>query len=293
LTDLPFISVVIPVWNSPDSIAKCLSALAAQTYPRDRYEVLVVDNGSTDETADVVRCFPLATLLAEPVAGSYRARNRGVRSARGEYVVFTDADCVPHPQWLATAARAASQHPHAGVLAGHIELFRSGATDGGACEKYEYAFSFDQAKNAGNGVCVTANWMSRRATLLDFGGFQEDLKSGGDWGLSRRIRAAGRPVVYVADMVVSHPVRGSLAELMAKRRRTIGGRWRSTEARWRFLRCSRVLLRDSIVRTLQTVSDKRFSFADRLRVIGVDMTLSVTAMIELIRLACGGESKRA
>jgi glycosyltransferase involved in cell wall biosynthesis len=50
--------VIIPVWNSPELIAKCLTALAAQSYPRDRYEVVAVDNGSTDSTADIARSYP-------------------------------------------------------------------------------------------------------------------------------------------------------------------------------------------------------------------------------------------
>jgi glycosyltransferase involved in cell wall biosynthesis len=293
LAEAPFISVIIPVWNSPDLIAKCLRAIGAQTYPRKQYEVLVIDNGSTDETADVVRSFSFATLLSEPVAGSYRARNLGLRSACGEYVAFTDADCVPDPQWLAAAAEAAGRHPRAGVLAGHIDLFRVDANGSKACEKYENAFEFDQARNASHSVCVTANWLSRRKVLLDFGGFDDNVKSGGDWKLCRCIGAAGHPIVYVPEMRVGHPVRGSFAKLMAKRRRTIGGRWRSTEKRWRFLRCSRGLVRDSVVRMLKTVFDKRFSVVDRLLFIGVDITLSATAMFELVRLACGGEPRRA
>lgn len=292
MDEQPFISVVIPVWNSPDAIAKCLAAIEAQTYPRDRYEVLVVDNGSTDETAGVARSFPFVTLLSEPIASSYRARNRGLASARGEYVAFTDADCIPDPGWLAAAVRASRRNPQAAVLAGHIDLFRADSAGSAACEKYEYAFEFDQAKNVKHGVCVTANWMSRRLTLLDFGGFDETLKSGGDWDLCRRMQAAGQPIVYVPDMLVSHPIRASLAKLAAKRRRTIGGYWGSTGRRWRFLWCSAVLIRRTVIRTIGTASDRRLTLTDRVRVMGVVMALSIVGMVELIRLACGGEARR-
>jgi len=93
MDEQPFISVVIPVWNSSDMMGKCPAAIGAQTYPRDRCKV--GDNGSTDETAEATRSFPFVTLLSEPVASSCRARNRGLASARGEYVAFTDADCIP------------------------------------------------------------------------------------------------------------------------------------------------------------------------------------------------------
>src|SRR5262245_37657845 len=122
---LPFVSVIVPVWNSPELIAICLSALTAQTYPRDRFEVLVVDNASTDSTAEVARSFPIATVLLERTPGSYHARNRALKEARGEYVAFTDADCIPAPDWLEKAIESALRHPNAGVFAGRIELFRT------------------------------------------------------------------------------------------------------------------------------------------------------------------------
>jgi glycosyltransferase involved in cell wall biosynthesis len=292
MDEQPFISVVIPVWNSPDLLAKCLAAIAAQTYPRDRYEVLVVDNGSTDETDAVARSFSFVTLLTEPIASSYRARNRGLQSARGDYVAFTDADCIPSPQWLAAAARAAHQNPQAAILAGQIEMFRADAADNRACEKYESAFDFDQAAHASGGVCMTANWLSPRKTLLDFGGFRQDLKSGGDWDLCRRIRSAGEPIVYVPEMLVSHPARGSLAKLMAKRRRTMGGKWQFNRGRWRFLSCCAALVRLSVRRMTAAASDRRFSLVERLMIMGIDVTLLATGIFELVRLACGADAKR-
>jgi glycosyltransferase involved in cell wall biosynthesis len=293
LTNQPFISVVIPVWNSPDLLAKCLAALAVQSYPRERYEVLVVDNGSTDSTAAVARNYPFVTLLSEPVPGAYRARNRGLAAARGEYVAFTDADCIPDPEWLAAGARTGRRNPAAGVLAGQVDLFRDGSVGSAACEKYEYAFEFDQAKNVRHGVCVTANWMSPRATLLQFRGFDESLKSGGDWHLCGRIHAAGYPIIYAPEMRVRHPVRASLSQLAAKRRRVIGGRWQSTQRRWRFLWCSAVVVKRTTRRIIGTASDRRFSLLDRARIIGVVVALSAIGIVELIRLAWGGEATRA
>jgi glycosyltransferase involved in cell wall biosynthesis len=293
MNEQPFVSVVIPVWNSPALLAKCLTAVGAQNYPRERFEVLVVDNGSTDETTAVARSFPFVTLLSEPIASSYRARNRGVRSARGEYVAFTDADCIPDCEWLSEAVQMACRHPEAGVLAGRIDLFRADSSGSAACEKYEYAFEFDQAKNVRHGVCVTANWMSRRSILLQLDGFDESVKSGGDWHLCGRIQAVGHPIMYVPEMRVAHPVRASLSQLAAKRRRIVGGRWQSTQRRWRFLWCSAVVVKRTATRVIGTAADKRFSLLDRARIIGVVVALSAIGMVELVRLACGGEAKRA
>jgi glycosyltransferase involved in cell wall biosynthesis len=293
MDEQPFITVVIPVWNGLDDVAKCLAAISAQTYPRDRYEVLVVDNGSTDETTAVVQSFSFVTLHSEPIASSYRARNLGLKSARGDYVAFTDADCIPSPQWLAEAARAAHRHPQAAVLAGRIEMFRTDSRENGAYEKYESAFDFDQATHASGGLCMTANWVSPRKTLLDFGGFRQDLKSGGDWELCRRIRETGQPVVYVPEMLVKHPARGSLARLIAKRQRTMGGKWQFNRGRWRFLSCCAALIRQSVRRMARAATDMRFSLVDRLTIMGVVVTLLAVGICELARLACGAEPRRA
>jgi glycosyltransferase involved in cell wall biosynthesis len=74
--------------------------LLAQEYPSDRYEVIIVDNNSTDGSAQMVAGYPRVRLLHEPVQGDYAARNRGIREARGDVFAFTDSDTAPRPDWL-------------------------------------------------------------------------------------------------------------------------------------------------------------------------------------------------
>jgi glycosyltransferase involved in cell wall biosynthesis len=114
------ISVIIPVWNSGALLRRCLEALARQTLGPDCFEIIVVDNGSSDDSAAIANSFPGVVLLSEPRPGSYAARNRGLARARGDFIAFTDADCVPAPDWLEQALAAARRHPGAGVLAGRI-----------------------------------------------------------------------------------------------------------------------------------------------------------------------------
>jgi glycosyltransferase involved in cell wall biosynthesis len=95
------ISVVVPFHNVEPYIAACLDALAAADYPRDRFELIFVDNNSTDGSADIVRRYPQVRLLSEPAPGAYAARNRGVSASRGSIVAFTDSDCAPDRDWLA------------------------------------------------------------------------------------------------------------------------------------------------------------------------------------------------
>jgi glycosyltransferase involved in cell wall biosynthesis len=108
----PFFSVIIPTHNRNAQLKSCLQALAAQAYPRDRFEVVVVDDGSVDPPRKIVASFCgtlNVTLLAEPHGGPSAARNAGATRARGEFLAFTDDDCAPAPEWLQNmSARLAS-----------------------------------------------------------------------------------------------------------------------------------------------------------------------------------------
>src|SRR3546814_8574240 len=91
----PLISVIIAVWNGRATIGRCLDAVRAQSLPSEELEIIVVDNGSSDGTAEIARSVPGVIVLTEHRPGSYAARNRGLAHARGTYVAFTDADCRP------------------------------------------------------------------------------------------------------------------------------------------------------------------------------------------------------
>jgi len=114
------LSVILPFHNAAATLARCLDALYAQTYPRDRVEIIAIDNNSTDSSAAIVRQFPGVRLLEEPVQGAYAARNRGVQEARGRVLVFTDPDCVPVPGWLSAIARDIDLPGTAIVIGGYV-----------------------------------------------------------------------------------------------------------------------------------------------------------------------------
>jgi GT2 family glycosyltransferase len=93
------ISIIIPTFNGASRIGNCLDALLKQTPGRD-VDILVVNDGSTDNTAEVVRGYPGVRLINQRNAGPAAARNRGALEARGTLLLFTDDDCVPMPDWL-------------------------------------------------------------------------------------------------------------------------------------------------------------------------------------------------
>jgi GT2 family glycosyltransferase len=115
---LPSISIVIPTYSRPDQLADCLRSLSGLDYPRDRLEVIVVDDGGETPLDAVVAPFrsDLAlSLVRQPNAGPAAARNTGAEGARGEYLAFTDDDCLPEPGWLLEMARVLSRAPESMV----------------------------------------------------------------------------------------------------------------------------------------------------------------------------------
>jgi glycosyltransferase involved in cell wall biosynthesis len=97
---MPDYSVIVPVWNAEQTLPLCLASLERQTLARNRYEIIVVDDGSTDQTAEAVRQFPAVRYVFQENQGPAAARNRGAALAEGSLIFFTDADCVPDPNWL-------------------------------------------------------------------------------------------------------------------------------------------------------------------------------------------------
>ena len=95
----PFASVIIPVLNGEGTIRECIVSLLKMDYPVERREILVVDNGSTDRAAEIIKSFPVRYLREERRGASY-ARNRGIEASKGEILAFTDADCVVTTGWL-------------------------------------------------------------------------------------------------------------------------------------------------------------------------------------------------
>jgi len=109
-----FFSIIIPTYNRPQEIGACLESLSRLDYPRDRFEVFVVDDGSTPSLQPVVVCFfdqLDVTLLTQTHTCPAAARNAGAKKARGEFLAFVDDDCMPSPDWLQKLANRFDKNP--------------------------------------------------------------------------------------------------------------------------------------------------------------------------------------
>jgi hypothetical protein len=202
--DLPFVSVIVPVLNDAGRIGACVEALLAQDYPRERYEIIVVDNGSADGSYEVAARYPITALREQEVRSSFAARNKGIGVARGAIYAFTDSDCTPDRRWIAEGVRALEAG--ADLAGGKVRFVFSPRPS--AAEVYDSITNMQNERSIRErGVCKTANLFARAAVFAAVGLFPHDLPSGGDVIWTGRATAAGHRIVYNQRAEVAHPTR--------------------------------------------------------------------------------------
>lgn len=185
----PYISVVIPAYNEEKYLPACLHAINQQE-DAPPYEVIVVDNASTDGTADVARQFG-AHVVTEPRKGVARARQSGFESARGEITVSADADTRVAPRWLAQITAHFREDPTIGAVYGPVNWY-----DGRPMERWALKYAFTWAQWLGHRTRHEFWWGSnfavRREVFEKAGGFPVDWPSWEDIGLSARVGRVAR-----------------------------------------------------------------------------------------------------
>ena len=218
-----YVTIIIPTYNDWERLALCISALAVQTYPRDSFEVIIVNNKPDDNIPVDFTLPDNFQVVAEVKPGSYAARNKGLSLARGEIVGFTDSDCIPDPDWIKNAVLYFEMHNNCSRIAGKIDFYFKKVKPNHV-ELLESLFSFNQDKYVERqGMGVTANMFSRKSVFNTVGNFNEKLMSGGDLEWGRRANSAGCNIHYVKSVIVKHPARSTFAELKSKARRVAGG----------------------------------------------------------------------
>ena len=204
------VSVIVPHFDDLARLGTCLAALDAQDF-RD-VEVIVADNGSPSGEAAVAAVIEgRATLVIAVERGAGAARNAGVAAASGQILVFTDADCIPDPGWLAAGVAALD---HADLVGGAMVVSVADEAAPTPIEAFERVFAFDNRAYVAKGFSVTANLFTRRDVFDAIGGFRANVSEDADWCL--RARDAGYRIAYAADAIVAHPARRTWPELTRK-----------------------------------------------------------------------------
>jgi glycosyltransferase involved in cell wall biosynthesis len=222
----PRLSVIIPVHNGAVPLRACLAALQGQSLPCGDFEILVVDNGSTDDLAATRRLFPGVRWLEESAVGSYSARNAGLRQAAGEHFAFTDSDCLPDPGWLEHGL-AALAGGNATIVGGEVPWVDPAGRRLNAYEILEtlmFGLADIRQLIAERGFAITANLFTSRAVFDRVGEFDATLKSAGDREWVLRAVARGEILRYAGDAIVRHPRRSTREAFFRKQRRLVGGR---------------------------------------------------------------------
>lgn len=220
------ISIIVPTFKDNIRLRQCLNALINQSIGLSKFEVIVVDNDPERSISIDNSYFQKLNLsiLYETIPGSYAARNKGIKYANSEIIGFTDSDCIPDPDWLRNAVKyfEKDQNKDIGILAGNVPLFFKDSNSLTYAEIYEKYTGFDFESYVKEGSCGAGNWFSYKSVLEEFGGFNSELKSNGDTDLSKRISSKYN-VIYAPDVIVRHPARYYVKDIVYKYRRLLGG----------------------------------------------------------------------
>lgn len=200
-TQLPIISVIVPIFNSSKTIKQLLMSLMNQSYTKDNYEIIIVDDGSTDETMEIVMTVvkknsqPIIKIISlEHNYGPATARNRGIMNAGGEIIAFTDADAIPEKDWLKELIEAFDDENVGGVR--------------GEILTNDYLLFPLRLAPIGNGY-KTCNIAYKREILNKVGLFDEKFRHpfGEDGDIAHRILNKGFKIKDSPKAIVFHPIK--------------------------------------------------------------------------------------
>jgi len=205
----PTFSIIIATRDRPAQLGECLQALSRIEYPRERLEVIVVDDGSATPLDTVVQGWPGQSelvLLAQSGAGPAAARNRGLAQARGEYVAFTDDDCRPAPDWLARLAAGLEHAPGRAIGGRTVNAMPANPYSEASQMLISYLYHYYNRDPEDVRFLTTNNLALPAALLRDLGGLDATYTRAAaeDRELCDRWLQRGLRLTYAPDAVVYH-----------------------------------------------------------------------------------------
>jgi GT2 family glycosyltransferase len=201
MTETAF-TVIVPTRDRPERLAACLAAVRRLAFPRERFEVVVVDDGSR---------VPVASgdgwrLVRLEGRGPAAARNAGARAARGRWLAFTDDDCRPRPDWLGELAARLAAHPDAMVGGRTVNALTDNPWSEASQLLVDWLYDWLAERHGSGRFFTTSNMALPREPFLALGGFDESFPAPGaeDRDLCERWAAAGLAAMYAPEAIVDH-----------------------------------------------------------------------------------------
>jgi len=196
MTNHPFCSIIIPAFNEQKNIARCLQSLNKQSYPRSKYEIIVIDNGSTDSTKLIAGS--IADTVLEILDCNVGAvRNFGAKHASGEIFIFTDADCIVGYDWIQTGVDLILNNPNS-IFGGGLKPQDNPSW----IERYwllnDNGEVLQQKDLMGSSIFISS------ANFKALGGFSSSITSGEDTDLSIRARNLGFHIILKKNLSLIH-----------------------------------------------------------------------------------------
>jgi glycosyltransferase involved in cell wall biosynthesis len=202
MNQYPFVSIVVPFYNAKNFLPRLLEDLLNQNYPKEKFEVILVDDGSTDDSSKEIlkiisnksKFYNIKIIRLDKRGGPARARNFGIKNSNGEIIAFTDADTIPSKSWLKELVKGFTDNSIGGV-AGRVE------TD---FEKLLFPIRISPVAEY-----VTCNIAYRKDVLLQVGLFDENFiyPFREDSDLAYRVLDKGYKIVYQDSAIVYHPLK--------------------------------------------------------------------------------------
>ena len=260
VTSSTFVSVVIPHLNDSLTLERCLQALATQREDEDRFEVIVVDNGSRSPPQEICARFDFVSMLQEPTPGPGPARSLGALAAQGEVIAFIDSDCIPQPGWLSALIVHFEADPAVEVVGGEIGIAMKDSAAPTSLEAYEaiWAYRMEFYIEHQN-FTATGNMAVRKEVFTRVGPFGGlDLAEDNDWG--ERAVAIGVKLTYFPEAKVLTPATSSFSEMRRKWDRHISHHYAeitSTGGKFRWAARAAAIAASPLMETVTVISSPK------------------------------------
>ena len=221
---LPAISVIVPIYNGEQDLPNLIECLEQQTYPTDKVEFLLVDNNSCDRTPEILDSIAktngtFSHLTERKIQSSYAARNLGIRQAKNDILVFTDADCRPQPNWLREIVQPFIK-PEVGIAVGEIVALVGKSLLEKYADRHQLLSQKFLLEHSFLPYGQTANLAMRKQALVEVGLFRPYLTTGGDADICWRIQKDNKwQLVSAPKAIIKHRHRSNLKNFRSQFRR--------------------------------------------------------------------------